>query len=868
MKSRRKKWVLGVLALYLAVLCLSHLKRSIDPVSPIPDSDQKTFAVVGYGEDQGQTLQISYIDEGSADGIPVLLIHGSPVGTSVFDALVEEFPSDLRVIAPDLPGHGNSTLEVSDGSFKADADYLIQLLDYLDIPSVHVVAYSRGGGPAIRLLDRDPSRVQSLVLLSSIGVQEQELLGNYTLNHAIHSLQLGFFIAIEELIPHFGYLDNAILNSDYARSFYDADQRPLRDILSRVEVPTLILHGAQDALVPLAAAKEHQRIIPQSEYTVLKGGHIVLVKKAGAVADHINGFVHRTESGLARARKDADPARILQAAEAQSQNPSTPASGQGLLFLAFLLFLATFASEDLTCVIAGILSAAGTMTFPVATIACFAGIVVGDLIIFFGGRLFGARAVQYPPFRWVLTEERLKVAQEWFHRRGAMVIFTTRFIPGSRLAVYFAAGMTRSHIGKFLLYFVIAAAVWTPMIVGLARLIGNPLLHLIAQFEHWALPALLGLIFVIFLLTRVVAPLMTHRGRRIFYGAWKRKIRWEFWPRWIFYPPVVVWVLWLGFRYRKPSLFTAVNPGIEGGGIAFESKRQIYSLLEKGRGTVARTISLSQGSSQKEWRNEVRDFQNSLPQPFPLVCKPDYGERGDGVMIARNEEQLLAALEQSDRDPLVQEFIHGLEYGIFFEKLPSLPTGKITSVTRKIHTSVTGDGTSTLDTLILNDNRAVCSYPYFSEKHKAQLATIPANGEVIELAELGSHCRGSLFLDGAGLLSPELIDAVNRIFEGTEGLCFGRLDLKCPSDLDLRNGQNLTVLEFNGLTSEPTHIYDPQHSLLNAYRTVFSQWKRAFEIAAENRANGYEPWSARETLRVMVAAMRGRPINLTKPHPS
>ncbi len=859
MTSRPKRWLLLFLSVYLVALGLSHLKRSLDPVESAPEGGQKIFVAGGYGEDEGEPVAIAYLDKGPQDGVPALLIHGSPIGSAVFDRLIAELPQDLRLIAPDLPGHGNSARDVDDASFEADAHYLHQLLGELQIPSAHVVAYSRGGGPALQLAERYPDEVRSLILVSSLGVQEQELLGNYTLNNALHSLQLGFFLLVEELLPHFGYLDDAVLNSDYARSFSDSDQRPLRDILARVEVPTLILHGKDDLLVPISAAREHHRIVPHSELEEIRGGHIFVVTEARKVAQRIDRFVNRSEEGIARIRSEASPERLLRAAEERATNPDPPSSRGGLFFLAGILFLATFASEDLTCIVAGILVAAGTLSYPLAVLICFSGILVGDMIIFLGGRLFGSRAVKYPPFRWVLTPDRLDAAQGWFHRRGAVVILTSRFVPGTRLAVYFAAGMARTSTAWFLLYFLIAACLWTPLVVGLAMLVGNPLLEFFARVEHWALPALFGLILLLVLLTKVLAPLITSRGRRIAYGSWKRKLRWEFWPRWLFYPPVVLWILWLGLRYRKPSLFTTANPGIEASGIAFESKSRIYQILSSGQGRIARTLCLRKGDSEEEWTEQIRAFQEELPAPYPLVCKPDSGERGTGVSIVHRAEDLPAALLLARPNPIIQEFIPGLEYGVFFEKKPSEATGRVTSITRKVNTSVRGDGEMTLEELILSDDRAVCTYPYFCRRHRERLHWVPAAGEEYVLADLGSHCRGSVFLDGQALLTPQLAAAVNQIFVGTEGLCFGRLDLKCPSDEDFRKGKNLAVLEFNGITSESTHIYDPQHSLLFAYRHVFAQWSRAFELANENWKAGHEPWSAIRTLRLMIAAVCGRP---------
>ena len=64
---------------------------------------------------------------------------------------------------------------------------------------------------------------------------------------------------------------------------------------------------------------------------------------------------------------------------------------------------------------------------------------------------------------------------------------------------------------------------------------------------------------------------------------------------------------------------------------------------------------------------------------------------------------------------------------------------------------------------------------------------------------------------------------------------FGRFDIRVPTVEDFMSGQNLKVIELNGVTSEATHIYDPRLSLIDAYRVLFEQWRIAFEIAHRNR---------------------------------
>ena len=121
-----------------------------------------------------------------------------------------------------------------------------------------------GGGVVLNLSDLAPEKVRSVSMVSAIGVQEYELLGQYHLNHALHGIQLGFFWFLKELTPNFGIFDRMVI--PYSRNFYDSDQRPLRVDLQKIEAPFLIIHGTQDPLVPVEAAREHARLVPQSEY--------------------------------------------------------------------------------------------------------------------------------------------------------------------------------------------------------------------------------------------------------------------------------------------------------------------------------------------------------------------------------------------------------------------------------------------------------------------------------------------------------------------------------------------------------------------------------------------------------------------------
>ena len=159
---------------------------------------------------------------------------------------------------------------------------------------------------------------------------------------------------------------------------------------------------------------------------------------------------------------------------------------------------------------------------------------------------------------------------------------------------------------------------------------------------------------------------------------------------------------------------------------------------------------------------------------------------------------------------------------------------------------VVGDGRRTLEQLILDDERAVCSARLYLERHREHLTTVPAEGVSIALAELGTHCRGALFLDGGWILSPALEDRFESIARGFDGFYFGRFDVRVNGGIDaFRSGRGFKIIELNGVTSEATHIYHPGTPLITAYRVLMQQWRIAFEIGAENRQRGIAPTSVR-----------------------
>jgi membrane protein DedA with SNARE-associated domain len=702
--------------------------------------------------------------------------------------------------------------------------------------------------------------VRSVTLLASIGVEELELLGDHTLNHGLHGLQLAALEAARWVVPHFGALDRGMLTRAYARNFFDTDQRRLRPILEELAAPTLIVHGEDDFLVPVAAAREHARIVPQAELLVLPSprGHFLPWTEALRVAAATEAFLQRVDRGEAPPRAAAKPARAAAAARPFDPADVPPFEGPAWLAVLLLLALGTLVSEDLSCIAAGLLVADGRLGIGSAAAACFAGILAGDLALFALGRVLGRPALGAPPLRWVVTEAAVERASRWFERKGLGVIFLSRFTPGLRLPTYVAAGLLHTPWLTFAGFFAVAGLLWTPLLVGTAALAGEQLAARLGSLGAAELPWIAALALLLLQAYRTLPLTLTHRGRRRLRGRWLRLTRWEFWPPWLTYPPVLLWIAWLALRHRSLSVVTAANPGIPASGVVGESKAAILEDLDPDAPEVAGHVLLRAGDGPEARARAAEAFLERFGADYPVVVKPDAGQRGSGVRMAPDRETLVEWARSAPHDLIVQERVDGEEFGVFYARRPSEERGRVLGVTVKVLPEVVGDGRRTVEELLLDDDRACAMHGAYLEELGPRAEDVPAPGERVPLVRVGTHARGAVFLDGAALVTPALEASVERIARRFEGFHLGRFDVRAPSAQALSRGEGLRVLELNGLTSEPTEIYDPAVSLAVAYGKLLRQWTLAFEIGAENARGGAPTTTLLQVLQEWVRYRRAQ----------
>ena len=529
----------------------------------------------------------------------------------------------------------------------------------------------------------------------------------------------------------------------------------------------------------------------------------------------------------------------------QAQATGVALAGPELVWLLLALILASYISEDLTCIAAGLLIANGVISFPAGLAACLLGLLSGDIALFYAGRWLAQPMLR----RWI-KPDKLASATSWLSTRGPWVIVVSRFTPGTRLPTYVAAGALRMPPLRFIAYFAFATALWTPLLIGIAMLFGEVANQWFAQYRASALWYLIALTLITYVAVRLVMNLLTWRGRRLAYSWLQRLLRFEFWPRSAFYPPIILYCIYLALRHRSATLFTLANPAIELGGLVGESKHAILEGLSGAHEFVADYTLIPSGPVERR-QGALEKFMAAHELDYPLVLKPDKGERGSGVRIVSSRQAAAAYLQEHDDELIAQRYIAGREFGVFYIRHPDAERGYIFSITDKQPPSLVGDGVSTLETLILNDERAVLMARFFLASHAQQLDRVLADGEQFKLTELGTHSRGCVFLDGAWLQTEALSQRIDEISRSFDGFFFGRYDIRTPSVEAMQAGREFFIVELNGVSSEATHIYDPSNNLLSAWRTTARQWRIAFEIGAANRQRGHKSASVGEVVRAL-----------------
>src|SRR6266850_6684596 len=208
---------------------------------------------------------------------------------------------------------------------------------------------------------------------------------------------------------------------------------------------------------------------------------------------------------------------------------------------------------------------------------------------------------------------------------------------------------------------------------------------------------------------------------------------WEYWPFAIVHAPSFIYWLLLSLKERSLFFFSACNPGIVMGGMLGESKFAVHKRVPEE--VTPRTVLIQLPSSPDTVLQCMRE--NGLQ--FPVIFKPDFGERGWMVQRINNRDEVKDYLKHIRIDFLIQELVDlPLEFGVFYVRYPREESGKVISIVGKEMLFVVGDGKKTIQQLILEKDRAKLQWETLRVTYRHRLEEVIPNREKLELVSIGN----------------------------------------------------------------------------------------------------------------------------------
>ena len=283
------------------------------------------------------------------DGPPLVFVHGLSGCWQNWLLQLPEFAAEHRVIAVDLPGFGQSPMPREDISISGYGRWLDALLSELDIEAAAVVGNSMGGFIAAETAIKFPHRVERLVLVAAAGL---------SIEHQRDERILRFLEVTENIAQYVGahFLSKSdalvrrrrgrkLLMSIVAAHPEDLDPRltkeqisgankpgfvpaldaltnyPIRDRISEIGCPTLIVWGPKDKLVPIKDAHEFDRLIPDSKLLIYEDtGHVPMLERPERFNDDLRAFLSEQASSESGRREDAGRARRPEPAGVEAED--------------------------------------------------------------------------------------------------------------------------------------------------------------------------------------------------------------------------------------------------------------------------------------------------------------------------------------------------------------------------------------------------------------------------------------------------------------------------------------------------------------------------------------------------------------------
>ncbi|MEH7302159.1 alpha/beta fold hydrolase [Neobacillus drentensis] len=248
---------------------------------------------------------ITYVDKG--EGMPVVLLHGFCGSSRYWEEVIPELSRNYRVIAPDLPGHGESETLSNGSTIEAMADRIKELIDGLNLEKVTMFGHSLGGYITLAFAEKYSDQLNGFSLVHSTAYPDSDEAKKGRQGNIEKVLQQGVRPLIDGLVPklfspeHKGeeYVETAkeigygTTQEGTIHALQSMKDRPDRNhVLENTELPVLLLAGEQDQIIP--AERTFSVTKPNITHSLIQGsGHMSMYENSKDLIREIQAFLSR-----------------------------------------------------------------------------------------------------------------------------------------------------------------------------------------------------------------------------------------------------------------------------------------------------------------------------------------------------------------------------------------------------------------------------------------------------------------------------------------------------------------------------------------------------------------------------------------------
>ncbi|WP_421864416.1 alpha/beta fold hydrolase [Parvibaculum sp.] len=264
-------------------------------------------------------------DEGNPEGPVLVLVHGSNASLHTWEPWVEELGGTYRIISMDLPGHGlTGRVPGDDYTREGMTAFVHEVLETLHVWRFAIAGNSMGGGIAAFYTLEHPESVSALILVDAAGIPVKRddddvplafrvasmpvvsnvmryVLPRSLVEEGVRKVFVDQSKVTDEMVARYFDLTLHEGNRDATRmrfaSYASRNEQAFADRLSEIEAPTLVLWGDKDGLIPVSAAHEFQKRIPQAELVIFENvGHVPMEEVPGASAAAVRSFLAKVRA--------------------------------------------------------------------------------------------------------------------------------------------------------------------------------------------------------------------------------------------------------------------------------------------------------------------------------------------------------------------------------------------------------------------------------------------------------------------------------------------------------------------------------------------------------------------------------------------